>query len=304
MWFPEYSGRTFLESMLQMKSDSLNVLSLRRLTNKHLIFVGDSLMRFQYLALVYLVKFKTIPLDDVIPNFFVVKTWNGWNNFFNGTNAMLRPNEWCDCYRDEKKDDDGKGFENRYFTDSVNNISISYFQFSEINVQGHWSEPYDDDFFRSPHYEFYPHFWRYGLSDAMIHFIKNVPDNFFSILILNSGHHANSFTFGEGKNKVSNLKYATLVRDSAVITFDQVIWKTFSAPNPDPEVHSWERDAYHPQDSVMCSLQNITCFNLSWTQLLQPHHYYDNLHFKASVYNLINLKLLDTIDTYKKDHSP
>ena len=126
---------------------------------------------------------------------------------------------------------------------------------------------------------------------------KNVPDNFFSILILNAGYNANNFTFGDGKDKVVNIKYASLVRDSAVITFDQVIWKTCSAPNPDPEIDSRERDAYfHPQDSAMCSLQNITCFNLSWTELLEPHHYSDSLHFKASVYNLMNLKLLDIIN--------
>ena len=122
-----------------MEADSFDILSLNRLSNKHFIFVGDSLMRFQYLALVYLVKFKSIPVDDVIPNIFTAETWHGWNNYYTGTNSMFRPNELCDCYRDDDKYENRKHFENRYFTDSVKNISISYFQFSGTYLQGHWS---------------------------------------------------------------------------------------------------------------------------------------------------------------------
>lgn len=68
--------------------------------NRTLVFIGDSLTRYQYLDLVYSLHFgnhdfarrnKQNPLSA--PSF------RTWLDFLNHTTSALRPNEACDCYR-------------------------------------------------------------------------------------------------------------------------------------------------------------------------------------------------------------
>lgn len=67
---------------------------------KTIVFIGDSLTRYQYLDLVYSLHhrsrhFMLRPRENPL----IALTFRTWMAFLNGTNADLSPNEACDCYR-------------------------------------------------------------------------------------------------------------------------------------------------------------------------------------------------------------
>merc|ERR1719203_1461965 len=78
--------------------------SFTKATDLSIVFVGDSLSRYQYLSLVnYLHSGATKWLDTGDPkeNPVVEHSFDGWADFHRLTNEQLQPYETCDCYRDE-----------------------------------------------------------------------------------------------------------------------------------------------------------------------------------------------------------
>jgi hypothetical protein len=272
---------SLLTAILNNRYDIFFKLFETRSANKHIFFVGDSLMRYQYLCLVHSLHYKEFLNDSVRPNPVGEKTFSNWFDFYNTTNTLLQPNEWCDCYRDDDHYNDKRQFENRYYTDASLNVTMTYIQFNGMFCHGHWSDNGDYDSFRSPLREFYPAFWTYGLTDTFLHFMKGlISDNTFSVLILNAGAHAHFF---------SNEEYTSLVRDTAHNVFEQIIWKTNSARDP---TEKGATNTNHPHDLTMCSTGYFDCMNLSWTEYLNGTDFVDLLHFKAHVYNYMNVQLM------------
>lgn len=75
-------------------------LAVKQLNSKRLFMVGDSLMRYSYLALVYALKFQDKSKDSMEPNPVRETSWKSWFDFYNSTHNMLSPQETqCDCYR-------------------------------------------------------------------------------------------------------------------------------------------------------------------------------------------------------------
>lgn len=93
-----------------------------------IVLIGDSLMRYQYLSLVYFLRHR----DWIDPNQEVkqaVSEQSGflnWLDFYNQTNAMLSPYEVCDCWRNVTFDK--YTTENRYYYDPSNDNMVYFFQ--------------------------------------------------------------------------------------------------------------------------------------------------------------------------------
>lgn len=174
-------------------SEFLPAIAQRKLANKHLIMVGDSLMRYQYLSLVYAVKFGVKVIDSEKRNFVREHTFANWSDYYVRTNLLLRPNEYCDCYRTP----DGlhrKQFENRFYEDKEKNIKITFLLFYGKYNQGHWNNATDSNKLRQPESEYTPAIWRSNLPDTLTGFLKeNAGNRNASILLLNAGLHENHF---------------------------------------------------------------------------------------------------------------
>jgi hypothetical protein len=95
------------------------------LRGRHLLFLGDSLTRFQYLSLVQFLALKEwtpfhgkhAPLSEV-EGF----RWGSWASFLAGTSERLQGLEVCDCFREGYQ----PMVENRYFYSPSLNLRISF----------------------------------------------------------------------------------------------------------------------------------------------------------------------------------
>jgi hypothetical protein len=141
--------------------------------DKRIVMVGDSMMRYQYLALVYWLENGTQPpagfhgvVDGMLPgnksgtespaswdkeSICNEYSWKelrgdqfygrGWNHFYAGTSRLLNGHEHCDCWRQDHL----HSVENRYYRLPEDNISVSYFSWAGQNspssmTHGHWRE--------------------------------------------------------------------------------------------------------------------------------------------------------------------
>jgi hypothetical protein len=104
------------------------------LRNKRVVFIGDSITRYQYLSLVYALSTGQFLNMSLLPNPVVERSWPSWHEFYVGTHGMFQPFEYCDCFR-------GGGNENRFYFDNVRNISIVFLSVLRNEYcYGHWSD--------------------------------------------------------------------------------------------------------------------------------------------------------------------
>jgi len=93
----------------------------KHLYGKSILFIGDSLTRYQYLNLVYFLA--TGEWSSPFPHNENEKEFASWNQFY-ATTTQRNKYEICDCYRGDSMQ---SIVENRYF--SIHNINISYIQY-------------------------------------------------------------------------------------------------------------------------------------------------------------------------------
>ena len=105
------------------------------------VFVGDSITRYQYLDLVYTLHFGNRSHEQrATCNPLQETTWPSWIDFFKGTHHELQPHEQvCDCYRDGGPTFD-LATENRLYVHPACNIRVAYLQAfgNHFPLQGHW----------------------------------------------------------------------------------------------------------------------------------------------------------------------
>jgi hypothetical protein len=116
-----------------------------RLQNLRLVFMGDSVMRYQYLSLVYFLRYGRWYDTDVAPhvnNLMNAHSFHhpfhpneDWNEFFLQSNRLLYPMEVCDCLRGGSSEHDLL-LERRYFYDDRYNNMVVY-----INMNGNETHP-------------------------------------------------------------------------------------------------------------------------------------------------------------------
>lgn len=122
--------------------------------NLHILFMGDSLTRYQYLDLVYFLSHngtwngatpsppisssgesqsggaseRSENVGNYTNNLVIGRAHDSWNDFFVNTNAALAPFERCDCFRTQEEVSPSNTIENRYFYDAARNNSVVYLQ--------------------------------------------------------------------------------------------------------------------------------------------------------------------------------
>ena len=66
---------------------------------EHVVFMGDSITRYQWVALASSLHRAYELSAAEYPSQVVEKEWRHWMQFFNGSNARLAPHGRCDCHR-------------------------------------------------------------------------------------------------------------------------------------------------------------------------------------------------------------
>ena len=252
--------------------------------NQHIVMIGDCLMRYQYLSLVYLLTKNTFIDPKVRPNILNEKDFKGnWINFYKTTNDLFAPNEHCDCFRKPNIDEGAKDvYENRYYFNKERNISISYLQYFGDREQfsGHW-QPSDEvsrHYHKPPDAEYVKPKWVYHSLEKLMSKIaaKLVPKP--SVLMLNTGHWPHNWT---------DISHTHRVMSLAVSLFDRVIYKTTN--------YNKNKAYSGGHDSAACLHPGVECMDLSWTKYLPAHQYWDMLHFMPEVYRDVNIQFINQV---------
>ena len=158
---------------------------------EHIVYMGDSLERFEWLALALSLK-RGWELGGELPSPLVSSEWPKWSDFFRGTTAMLAPHVRCDCFR---RDDVRNRthplwmrqlLENRYFwIPGVLNLTLIG-AYNLNAVQGGWV-PGDPDANRAgPHAAFAAR-WRYNWSETIRRVVAKLEPP-PTALVMNAGH--------------------------------------------------------------------------------------------------------------------
>lgn len=100
------------------------------LRNKTIVFLGDSISRYQYLNLITLLQRDRWPhafADDLQIGGSVCceaafRSMGGWTTFFNRTNYAFNGNELCDCVRTAHD-----SIENRHYYNPALNTTVAFF---------------------------------------------------------------------------------------------------------------------------------------------------------------------------------
>jgi hypothetical protein len=108
------------------ESHDTEALRLREaMRNRRLMFVGDSVTRYQYVALTSFLTHRTWPTDECVTNEHCSQ--GGWKEFFEKTTAANQGMELCDCYRDGCCGSDTVNENRKYFNPELN-VTIWYFK--------------------------------------------------------------------------------------------------------------------------------------------------------------------------------
>jgi hypothetical protein len=309
--FVQTINRTIeLEDLIQIKF-SIEYF-LNHLANKRIVFIGDSVTRYQYIALVYSLSTGHFLNTSLNPNLVEEKTWTSWTEFYKRSTEMLLPYEYCDCFRDSVHPN--RQNENRYYFDNVRNVSVVYLSTMDgEHCFGHWSDWGDQDVWRRPQGGYAKPFFTYDFPRTMQWLKKDVwhrpfngvftgvgagpasynqvLDDVYSVLVMNFGAHE--------IHQFNNISFVqTLLKGVAAAKFDKFIWKTTTKKAYFLEVDIYYEDPnrevnYYKHDYLMCSQPNVTCFNTSWTKNVNYHTLmWDSVHFLAPVYNHLNVELM------------
>lgn len=103
-----------------------------------IVYMGDSLMRYMYLDLVFGLSLKDHELQREDRNPLQENSWPDWQSFLDGTTAGLSPNEVCDCHRDPAMNYSTVA-ENRIFHQPDCNVTVAFvLVFGSKPVNGRW----------------------------------------------------------------------------------------------------------------------------------------------------------------------
>jgi hypothetical protein len=274
-----------------------NAIMPRTLKNLHIVFMGDSVSRYQYLSLAYYLRSGTWWDPATHPNLVNEKTYGSWTDFYRRTSEEYAPYEQCDCFRPEPFNPT-LTFENRYFWDPRFHNSLTYIQaFGNHGSQGHFFP--DEVLLHHPAVlstdsplKSKLDFWKWDWPETITqHVAKLQPKPDF--VVLNAGLHVNDHQNPLLQNAiVSALKTAGITG----------IWKTTTYMK-NKDVHGTRYTPKSKQiDQDMCKLMS-QCLDLSWTKHLNATSYWDAFHFNEPAYKRMNMQLLDLIPLLNREHA-
>lgn len=270
----------------------------------HIVMIGDVNMRYQYLSLVYRLRFG-IWFDHSLSNFDLMNAQTFESPFHSRTtaefcyqtNLMLQPTEVCDCYFSAQGRNDT--IENRYYYDSDLNNSIAYLAASgidqslrgrllphQIRNMGIWwqrralNEPQEVSWYYSN--------WADGISK----YIRNLdppPKHIVMSLYNWNGTPLGLCNTGRTPtNNRSSIWYDDL-RDSLQVLKNNsdfhFVWQAAACGNQ-----------LLDYDQVMCKAVP-TCLNLPFTQ-----SFLDERHLQEPAYRIANVQLLSHLGYLPDDN--
>ena len=102
--------------------------------NKHIIIIGDSISRYLYVALVYMLHHKHWLESSMLPNPVEERTYESWPIYFGATDGMFYPYHYCDCSREQM-------YENKYYINRDSRFFVSYLLYFGKNypIHARWS---------------------------------------------------------------------------------------------------------------------------------------------------------------------
>lgn len=282
--------------------------------NLSLVFVGDSLTRYQYLSLAYFLRYgrwfdpSTYPNNLVDAHSFhhTYHPDEDWNEFFMQSNRMLQPYELCDCMR---KFDNSIALERRYFYDDVLNNKVVYINISGRSTAGYqglygrvdsealFASPFQAGLFQAPDgaksisnfTTLHGGSWEYFTwADMIENHIGPMKLGPTAVAVLNAGLHPSRF---------HDSLQAVALKEALETIGIKGVWKTTTFTKDEIMEN---RVTARSLDKKMChTLQQSEvkglCFDISWTAELKPELYYDQLHFGEPVYRILNEDLLSLL---------
>jgi hypothetical protein len=287
--------------------------------NLRIAFVGDSITRYQYLSLVYFLRWGSWFRPSQRPNLVRTSKNESWFQYFRRTNSYFAPFEQCDCFRPlgpwnsvhfHELHELGSAIpistENRHYWDPRRNNSVVYIQaFGSRGSHGHWrpeNAMKDDHIWRTSEMwrpdvqqEGYlipgglfvpnrPYEWETNWRDTITEYLAKLEPK-PEYVVLNAGVWSNDFGNPEFSESV-----AKALSDNGL----KGIWKTTTHGKRPHKDSSLSHHPYHQTDVYMCQLLK-RCLDLTWTGIVDAELYWDEVHFLEPVYSHMNAHLLSLI---------
>lgn len=289
------------------------------LRNKHIVMIGDSLMRYQYVSLVHFLHYHEFNVDhhenmDINPtlsyaynstessqsgNICHYAKWEDWNSYYKMLNHIYSPYEICDCCRGHEYNNDIADCdcptENRYYINREKGFYITYIQSMNLigeesdGPRGRWNPSVNSNVPKigSKHTKA----WTYNIASLLSTYLpqysKSMSIPHPEVVMINAGFWP---------NKYHNITYAEDVFRIALDNYPRVVWKTTSytsnhdnVGNLDREVKLWEK-----------RFTRLEIMDLSWTKQVPQQDYLGSYHFvTCHVYNMINIQFLRLLQNNK-----
>jgi hypothetical protein len=256
-----------------------------------IVLMGDSITRYQYLSLVYFLRWGAwFDPRKMHPHLVKERSFETplhpeqWMEFYLQSNRMVAPYESCDCFRPvgnimRQLD---RVCENRYFYDRERNNSVVYIQaFGHASTQ-HGRLNASTALLTADHgtltFNLTPYIWNYNTWHDTVRFhiaeLKPKPQ----FVVMNAGAWQNHFlAHNESRAELADALQSTGMKG---------IWKTTTS-----QQRGGQAGDSIVADSLMCE-QLGACLNLSWTSQLSKDMWWDNLHFYEPTYRQMNEQML------------
>ena len=260
---------------------------------EHVVFMGDSVTRYQWLALATSFR-RGSELDPAeFPSSVNEKEWPNWKTFFNGTNGRLEPSGRCDCFRDGARPHEINIIENRYFwlrgrlnltyiqvLAQSKNKSRNYNMAPRLPIVGRWAPapPLNDEENRVGLRDEFAPTWQLNWTEAIkrvVGALQPPP----TVLIINCGLW--------GSPDREDLAGLHAVAKSVV---PRVIWKTTT-----PQASKGWRNKWVTNDDAARRTFDEVFDAANLTSAVPSELYWDNMHFRAPIYNHLNAALLQQL---------
>ena len=304
---PLYPFPKNITSFHQLQRVNMNVAIPQ---NLNIVMVGDSVTRYQYLSLVYFLKFgRWINPNSNSAKMVIKKSTHTMFEWYNFSKSMLSPFEQCDCFSDDAADYKSMGvndIENRYFREPTRNNSVTYLQ--KLGHKTNWKTPLH---FKSQwnlsdinsigigkplHHD---HNLVTGVFGRDVNYIHETGNwtQFIKDFVSNLQPKPNVFIFNQGLWNHDDFTKTSIqkeivgaISDAGMIS----IYKTTTKWQDAGPVGGNVMDEYEQQ---FCNLTDY-CLDLSWTGVVPESLYIDRAHFYEPVYAWFNINLLNTLSSF------
>ena len=294
-------------------------------TNVNIVMIGDSLSRYQYLSLVYFLRWHrwfepSMEKANLVNEQSFISPFHDdhYGEFYFQSSRLVQPYELCDCYKfqeymEDNKEEVGKFIiENRYYHDPVLNNTITFIHaYGHANVI-HGRIPAKDAYDQSKwdwhkkeknlvEHKYTEPVWEYEEWEQVItqYVAKIEPQPHY--IVLNAGQWHNFF--GPTSKEITSQLVSALQELSSAGTTDD-----------DPgTVSFWKTTTYKRNgiimnedsaltDEYMCEVLS-NCLDVSWTKQIRSDLYWDDVHFFEPVYRIMNEEMLSTMGYLPQGYS-